>query len=655
MTKPHLLAALLAGLLPLLARAEPLETSMTLFDLDKEPSERLTGTGVSKDYFFPLPVRGIEANAITGTVRLTPSPLIGPNSLATIKVNDHPVATAVLSANMTELALHFTAPLDADPKNSTGDFFKLTVEAVLDIPENEDRCEALAAGSIWVEIDSSSEIQVAFDNTNPDWTSIARLPQSLRNNIVVQTPAEESAAQMDLALKVASWVAYVKPNAEITIAPPGADIPEDTDLFAIEPAEPMKESLSVEADGTTRTITLSASDSSQVEEIWESLLVLDRFRIPGSKWDQLLQEGEGFQTRRHKSIALESLSRSFTARNVGIGEMSRTLDFDLALFGDRPAEIELNLAGRCREVHREGAATFSVFLNDYLIFTDNIEPETTQFSYQVKLTPELLRGENRVVVSLDYSPSDEECRTPLFNFFWQVDPRSNLAYREFLDLPAPDSLLEASQQFFGRNRYAALLGSPDDLAAACLTAVWLQRVNPPAPLTPFLVDALPENGPAIAVGQSDELSATTNMRLPVAARDEALRFSSPQGDDIFQASSNTSIGLLQLAYRGPDRPVILADPWGSAGNTALEAMMEGVANEPWFGGGDLLLGDGEVPALAVVTDMLVEGEWQPPRQMEELAFSWKKWRWWFVGGVWLLVSAVVLWIFSKSRANATRG
>jgi len=655
MTTLNKLAAAFLVLAPLLAGAEPLETRISLRDLENEPGERLAGTGVSKDYFFPLPVRGVEAESITGTVLLRVSPLIGPNSLATVRANDQPVAVRVLSGESAETTLEFTVPLKSYAKSPTSDFLKLTVEAILDLPEDEDRCETLAAGSIWIEVDSDSEVRVAFESTNPDWLSVARLPQSLRHRVHLQTPAEVESPQMDLAMKVAGWLAYVRPTAEISIGPQTMEAAGNADRFVLAPAEPGKASIEVAAEGAGRVITISASSEAQVEEVWESFRLLDRFRVPGSRWDRLLRKGNAFPDKLQKSITAESLDPSFTARNVGIGGMSRTIDFDLALFGERPAELELNVAGRCREVHREGSATFSVFLNDILVFTDNLEPDTTEFSYQVKLRPELLRGENRVVVALDYAPSDEECRTPLFNFFWQLDPRSNLTFRDSSDLPDPDSLLEAAQQFFGRNQYAAIVPGPEDLTTACLTAVWLQRVNTPFLLEPYLSESLPERGPAVAVGNASALAENGSMRLPVAAREGALRFSSPKGDDFFQAASNDNLGIFQLAYQGPERPVLLADPWGPRGAAALGAMMYQVANEPWFGGGDLLLGNGVVPPLGVETDMLVEGEWLPPRPIDELGFQWRKWRWWFVGGLWLIISAVILWIFSKSRANATRG
>lgn len=654
---PHTLLLLYAIFLlsPLAGRSETLVAWKSLRDLETRTSERLVGTGGSRDYFFPLPVRGVEAAKVEGVIRLGTSPLLSPESLVMVRVNDLPVTAQVLSAPGEQVEIEFVVPEEAYTKDPTSDFLKLTIQASLGIPKAATRCDALAAGTLWIEIESDSGIAVTFDSENADWLSVARLPQSLQNRIVVLLPETPTAAQQDFALKLCSWLGYVSPAAEISIAEGNEPIPQRTDRFRLEPAREKGESIGIRAVGASREITLTASSTGQFANLWASLRLMDRFRLPGSSWERLAYEGGDPPASRHEQIAVGSLSPEFTSMNVGIGGMSRRFDFDLALFGERPATLRLNLGGTCKEVHRAAAATLSVFLNDYLVFTQNLEPGTTEFTHRVNLQPELLRGENRVIVALDYAPSDEECRTPLFNYFWQLDPRCSLAFEKASAVPDPESLLEAAQQFYGRNRYRVLLSSEKQLASACLAAVWLQRVNSPALIEPILATELPKSGPAMAVDMAREVAAAEGMRVPVAAREGALRFMIGKRNSFFEAGSDRSIGMIQLSYQSENRPVILVDPWGTNGSVALEAMTAQVANEPWFGGGDLVLGDGTVPPLSVTSDMLVEGQWEPPGATDRGVVNWKRWRWYIVGAIWLAVSGVILWVFGRSRANASRG
>ncbi len=644
--------ALLCLLLPALsAVADPVSSTVTLRNIGITKPERLVGTEVSKEYFFPLPVRDFSAGSIEMRFVMKVSPFISPDSLVYVEIDGVESMWATLEPGRDGMVVVSKMPADWAQKPRVASTVRVAVRAVLNSTDVFNRCNQVNVNNIWIEIQPESALLATFDNRNPDWLSISRLPFTLRPEVAVRLPEKAASEQEDLALKVVSWLSFVMPAGDVT----WGGIPR-LDEVVIEDEGSGGPEVEVVPDGERRRIIVRASTADGCAKAWEALRMVQSIGLPGERWKEFRGGWPLAAGDPSRAIPVELLSPSFTALNMGIGSMSRGLRFDSALFGRGTADMNFRLKGIHKQVLRAGSATLRVVLNNQVVFTRDLGLETTEFDYNVPLPATLVRGDNQLDVVVHYIPSTEECEMPLFHFFWQVNPASGLVtVREPVAGKTAD-LVEAAQQFFGRGSYNVIVGDPAGLPATASAIAWLQKVNKTALLEPRLVSASrPEPGPVLAVGIGVEAAAAfgSSFQPPVSLSGEGLTFRSLARGDLFQAATASSVGIWQIAYRGPGAPVLLLDGWGPAGMKALNDMSWQIPFAPWFGTADVLMGDGSSPALAMSTSEVFQSS-EPLGQPAGEQINWKAWRWPIVGVLWLLVSGVIFWIYSKSRENASR-
>ena len=653
--RPFILSVwILLSWLSVSAPGEILTVPLPIIDTVEARPERLYGANMSKDFFISLPTRRIEANSLSGTVYFTPSPIAVENSVAVLKLNGVTTATQTFSGNDGTVPLQFEGPAESDRIEFGMDPLRLTVEFMIRLPENYDRDESTSSGQVWVEIDPSSEIQATFDSRHPDWSAIARLPETLRDLLVIQILPEPNESQIDLTLKVACWLAYINPTAEILVISSNSIVPANADHFRIKDPEESKASITIEVEGSSRIITLMAENSAQVEQVWQSLLATEHTKIPGHWWAAI---GEGDPTpirEPQASVPLHALPSSTALQDAQYGRIARRFYFDRALFGKDASHLELSLAGNFRELQRTETAVLGVFLNDYPIFTDRLNRNRTDFAYEIDFDPQIVYEENNFEIRVDVGGHFGADPSATSGFFWELNPSSNLSLKKTSRFLQPKDLLGTAQRFFARSKFPVLIGSGEDITVACLTAIWLQRVNSAAPLTPFLSDELPKTGPALVVGRP-EMLGDEKIDLPLSTTENGLLFSSPE---IFASSSiqtQSSLGIFQVTYRNAECPIMVTTYQGPRGEVVLQEMMSAVANEPWRGRGDILLADESSLPYAFFSDRMKRESSTLAIRPSDSGSSWNEWRWGLVGGIWIFVSALIFWIFTKSRENAAKG
>jgi hypothetical protein len=92
-----------------------------------------------------------------------------------------------------------------------------------------------------------------------------------------------------------------------------------------------------------------------------------------------------------------------------------------------------------------------------------------------------------------------------------------------------------------------------------------------------------------------------------------------------------------------------------------------MARSVWIESGDVVVGDGATPVLTFATREAalptVEDVPKPlvaasPTQASlaptpAAMADWTRFRWWIIGGLWLALSAVIIWIFEQGRRRAS--
>lgn len=638
-----------ATLLPL-----TIETETKLSDYGVSESPKLTEHHNSEDYFFPIPVRLGETETISGAICIKPSPFVPPESAVTLRVDDRIVAREYISGSEGEKMVRFTVPPMSTPGALEGTSVRVNIEIIFNDTSLTGIQGSNSSQAKWVEICPKSQVTVSFPNTSPDWTSFAMLPRSLRNSLVIKLPAIPNNPQEEMFLKLASWLSFIRPNAKITVAANGLQPPPETDIFVIESSTSGGPAIRIQMEGTFRVIFLSVSSFQEVRNVWASLIHLSKFQPPVRDLYQPETSDKDSASKRTGAVPLGFLSLNAGKRITGFGTTQQSFAFDSALFGPKFANLEIDLRGSYRKLRKDETASIAVLLNDYQVYSGILYNQTTQFSFVTPLPASLLRARNSLRVFVHYSSDGGEEGKALPTFYWQLDPESTVSYKGSADIPPRKDLLEAGRQFFGRNHYGVVIESPDYLRAAGMIAIWLQKINPEAPLRPRLVNELPESGPSVLIGSTARMDRS-KMRIPVEMQAGILEIAGPEQESMYFSPDGENLGLLQLIYRDPNSPVLFADFWGSDGLSALEEMLSDVAEGPWMGTGDLLIGNGQTPPLAFVPSKLQESKALTSDLAEDVSAGWRSWRWWIVGGIWLTFSVVVLWIYSKSRGNATKG
>lgn len=643
---------------------ETMEIRMTLRDLGERRAERLQGTTLQRDYFFALPVRRPMAGLSKVRFVLTASKLLQPQSTVALKVNDVLVAEMFVVPEKDFHVLEALLPAAVFEEGPAGDFLKVTLAAELAPPPGMNRCQALAAGVLWVEVQPESEFVCVFRNDDPDWLAIARLPFTLRNELGLEMEGAMEFQRVDMLLKLAAWLAYTRPQGRLASVKlpqgPGYSSPQSRGALDVLVLGEAKEgetggAIRVEADGVRRRVVLRGSSEEDCRALWTALRRMHRHRLPGREWERLLEADTGFFAQRVNSVVVESLSPGFTGFNRGIGGLARSFTFDVALFPSPPSELLLRLVGKHKQIQRAGSASLMVFQNERLVFTQDLALESRDFDLLIPLDVRNLLGQNTVRVAVNFTPTGGECETPLFDFFWQLDAGSSLLFRGDAPVISPQSLLVASQWFYGRASYDVLLQDRGtDLPAALQAVSWLQKVNASAITEPSLAEMAQPGRPVVAVGNFEQpLPGLLPQQLdaPVVSEAAGLRFTTRDGEDFLQIFSPGSAGIFQLAYRGLGQPVLWASSWGPDGRGALLRLMAQMADLPWFGDGDVVLGDGVTPILAMSS---TDAPLQEVRDRSSVLarLEWMKWRWWIVGALWVLLTAVVVWIFTQSRRHS---
>lgn len=641
------------------APARPIEVPTTLDDAGIAQPDRVHGTQTQKDYFLPLPSRVFDAARSRILVEVQPSPFVHPASLITILINDRPVDTARAGAGGV-VVLEGPIPSGTRNDDPSRNILKLSVRTNL---RPVDPNTELDDESAWVDVLPSSTFTCRFDASAPDWTALGRLAITLRPQIDVVLPKESAAAQIDLALKTAAWVARHARASRLRFLDEDAPDAGDVDRFVIEAATSGHPPVEITTSGSARVIHLRAGNEAEAANTWSTLLAAASVPLPGSAWNASQTAPESGTADGGRFVG--DLDASALAINRGAGDTGRSFRFDAAKISPKPASLSLHLVGTISPI-REGAEPIvAVLLNDELVFSDRLPAGSRAFDWEIPLAASQLRGNNEVTVRISPPGGDHT------SYLWQISQASTLRVRESAAARKPTGLLEAARHF-APDPFQVWLARPADWRVAAFAVAWLQRVNPAVPITPRLTTALDENVPAVVVGGLTGKQPEALTQPPVTFGENTLTIHSRPGMPALTLSPATSLGIWQLGESAKGAPVLLADGWGPAAAAALESVSAQMADSAWVEGGDAIVGDGSTPVLTFATrdtplppvDALPEalaapssaGASQnapaPAGGIESAHDGARHLRWVVIAALWIVLSAVIVWIFEQGRRRA---
>jgi hypothetical protein len=655
-----------------LAEAREVQSSVTLENLGVLRPDRLSGTAVQKDYYLPLPSRVFNATASHVRVEIQASPLLDPRSVVGIWINDRPVDTKRIgAAGAAPLVLEGAIPKGTRADDPSRNILKLTIKGRLRLAAAAPDAE-LESAAAWIDVEPESSFACAFDDASADWLSLGRLAMTLRPQVEIVLPENPAPSQIELALNLASWVAKCAPRSELHFSEGAPDATlTATDHMVIEPETQGAPQIEATAEGLERTIHLRAPSDGDARAIMDTLNALAAEPLPGSSV-KLAARVEPTKATTHEGGAfLRDLDAASMAVSRGTGDTACTIHFDLAKVTHGPADLELDFGATISPVRGGAEPTLDVFLNDRLVYSDTLPAGATHFARQIRLPASELKGNNEVTVSVAPTAGSTDA------YFWQLDPDSAMRVVAAAKAPAPLGLLDAARFFADGSAYQVWLATPSDWPVAALSAAWLQRVNPIAQLRPKLVSSLSDNEPALIVGSLGSKPPVALADVPVTADEKGLRIVSSKDSTVLPLAPAGGVGIWQLGSLRNGIPAILVDGWGEGdkGRAAMESVSAQMAGSVWIESGDVVLGDGVTPPLTFATreasvpnsaDVPAPMVARPPAAHDAVVNStspvaeaaiagadWKQFRWWIVGGLWLALSAVIIWIFEQSRRRVS--
>ncbi len=651
-----ILRSLFASILLQSAMAAPVVVERNLAEIGFVRAERLAGTTVERDFFFPLPSRDFLVGTSSFQVVLKTSPFLDPGSVVTILVNERPVATQAVGEDGS-LTISAAIPAEVKADDPTSQVLKLTVRGALAL-----RDEPAASGEIlretsWIDVRPETKFVGAVDSADPDWLAVGRLAATLGPAVTIRLPGPGDPVAAELALRAATWAAHAQPFGRVTVA---AEPPEVGDEIVIETASGRDPVIAVAAGPHGRVITLSAADAVGAAALSEMLSGAGQSVIPGDEIGAAAgaDEADEADEAEHPKT-LRALDPRIGELNRGPGDSERKFSFAPARLGASPGRLTLDLAGRMSDLSGFGPMVGAVFLNDQLVHSVTLDPASPTFTWSVALPAEYLRGESEVRVVMITSD-------PTKPYFWQLE--ETLAISAGGGSPAaatgPSSLLEAAQRSFAGGPYDVVLGDGGALEVAASVAIWLQRVNRSTLLELRLTERPDGSGPTVVIGHLPADLDGVVATLPIAIDAGQVTVRGGGGREVLRVASDESLGYWQLGSGPNGQPVIVAGSFGPDGPAALAAMSGQVAAARWIEAGDVIVGDGSSPVLTMSTRDPGTPEVPPAATAAAdgieivtagpggVIGDWRQWRWWAVGGLWIALSGTIFFVYKQGRQHA---
>ncbi len=648
-----ILRSLFASILLQSATAAPVVVERNLAEIGFVRAERLAGTTVERDFFFPLPSRDFLVGTSSFQVVLKTSPFLDPGSVVTILVNERPVATKAVGEDGS-LTISAAIPAEVKADDPTSQVLKLTVRGALAL-----RDEPAASGDIlretsWIDVRPETKFVCSVDPADPDWLAVGRLAATLGPTVTIRLPGPGDPVAAELALRAATWAAHAQPFGRVTVA---AEPPEVGDEIVIEIASGREAGIAVAAGPNGRVITLSAADAVGAAALWEMLIGAGQSVIPGDEMSAVADAAGADEAE--DPTTLRALDPRIGELNRGPGDTERKFSFAPARLGASPGRLILDLAGRMSDLSGFGPMVGAVFLNDQLVHSVSLDPASPTFIWSVALPAEHLRGESEVrVVMIPGDPSKP--------YFWQLEETLAISAGGGSPAPAtgPSSLLEAAQRSFAGGPYDVVLGAGGTLEVAASVAIWLQRVNRTTRLEPRLTERPDGNAPTVVIGELPADLDGVADTLPIAIDAGQVTVRGDGGREVLRVASDESLSYWQLGSGPDERPVIVAGSSGPDGPAALAAMSGQVAAARWIEAGDVIVGDGSSPVLTMSTRDPGTAEAPTATVAAEEGIEivsagpggvigdWRQWRWWAVGGLWLALSGTIFFVYKQGRQHA---
>lgn len=519
-----------------------------------------------------------------------------------------------------------TLEVPIDPDDVEGGF--LPVGLTYSGAHSERVCVDERASGDFLTVGTGSTLELTLDPdaiTSPELFAGLRPPQ-----IRVRVPDEDSLAGLAAAARAAAL--FGAEEGRVRFGPTEETSEGDAwttgtialDISATGPAS----TLSVAAEDGRPVLTAAGTDPQvglyQLSTLWAGLAGVA----------EVATQGIGTGTRDTDGIALSSLDADLGERGVTASETVQVpfQSSDLPT-GTSVSSVDLVLAAALDPEGR--GATAVVFLNDTLLGSRPLasgEPERMTFA----VPDGLVARDNLLRIAIQRQPTGGECRFLPQSYPAQVLPGSRLVLA-----PSDDPVDEFFELRQGLSDGAQLVVDPETGLAQSDVLPWLAGVV--GTLVPDRAEIVPraslsaiEAGtPFIAVSATNPGDGEALIRMDqgrVEIRDN-------EGNLMFDGEALSRLGIVQIVSRGGTPGLWLRPGDGPA--PVLSASSPLVLDR-----GNLALLDetGLLVATSTTRSTLVDVVYPDQPSLMQIL---DKYRPWIVGGLWIILTLVVLAVFQR--------
>ncbi len=518
----------------------------------------LKGVNPKLTFSIPKPAGGLETDKSFLNLKVKPSQFIDSKSTVRILINEEPVLATSVEALRKNSVLKI--PLTTLPDGEA--FISVSLETYLFV-DQQDVCESLQSGNLYLVVDNDSLFQV---QPKIEDKSINGFFEGTYQQVVLTVPSDLETEQLESALWLYGLLSgqFGKRKIPVLWRQPGSAIPPNSAQVILDEKLQGKD---IERQGATLKVHA-------VPDVVQALAIEAR-GIPLSSQKTMIEsavfDNAPPANREDQRLAFRQLDFNASPRR-GSGIQRFRINFDLAQLGTRPQELAVSLKSLFTPVnHKDGdRLNGQVYLNNTLVSTYNLS-EKTDLSDTLFLPTQNLRRTNNLDVVFEHSPSQGGCLASASDLTFQVSEDSYFAWNgeqepegTFNDLP---------YNFMGKGRMVVDVQRPELIQSTAYLLGMLNQMSP-RPIFPKLVGGTDPEQLKTLIESSEahtdwQIIAVPPEQFPEAAPirlGETFEIINPLNRQVILSARPTeSLGLMQyFSYKS--RPTLGLSWWGSDSN-----------------------------------------------------------------------------------------
>ena len=498
---------------------------------------RLSGQIAERTLFLTIP-DGLQPQELNGRLRFSSDVQSG---YLEIYADDTLLDTLTLDHSPQDIRI----PLNPLTTNKA----VLSIRLIARLRSLDDVCATALAGS-WLQLEDSHLVLAGMPQSPQ---TVADYFPPLLEKVTIYVPAQPSAAQAQVALKLAAMLArrYAAKPIQIKV--------ETLSQNLVFPKNPSFERSVVIGKGEKGLALFPATDNSlpiltisgDDQELLKTASIFDQtfFPLLAAPQVQILNYTSPTEIQA-KQVTFQALGYS-SQQVSGVGRMDITLSFAQADLGGAVKDLYARLVGNYTPIPVGASGTVSVFFNSALVYSALLNQDG-RFDFYIPLPQMLIQRDNTLILRFDYTPKGGDCRVGVQPFtagllnasYLQVDFGESL----------PEGFIRIPQALFPHFVIGMQPQNKDNVARALALIMELQQMTK-SPLDFRVVDwneALNSNQGAMLISEDGQgLEGIHPPLLPMP-----LRVVDLNGKELLRVEENVPFAALE-AFQQNHRDIIL--------------------------------------------------------------------------------------------------